>query len=220
MPEFLLHAKFHDSLNDPGYISKKWTTLSCLDAIPAGKVMEKLGQHAQIASDVCKVAFGSALQQPEQASTIDSVTHTPPQSVRDKGQSAPPRDSDPASPVSQQSHRQPQQSIQQSPHGSALQQPEQAATIDSVTHSPTQSARDKGPSAPPRDSDPASPVSRQSPRQPQQSAQQSAHAEGPSLFEQRAPEIVPPKGRINLWDVPYGQTWQPTEYCETASSEV
>ena len=118
------------------------------------------------------------------------------------------------------SHRQPQQSIQQSPHGSALQQPEQAATIDSVTHSPTQSARDKGPSAPPRDSDPASPVSRQSPRQPQQSAQQSAHAEGPSLFEQRAPEIVPPKGRINLWDVPYGQTWQPTEYEETASSEV
>ena len=112
VPEFLLHAKFHDSLMDPGYISKKWTTLSCLDAIPAGKVMEKLGQHAQIVSDVCKVAFGSAVQQPEQPATSDSVTHTPPQSVRDKGPSGPPRDSDPASPLSRQSPRQPQQSPQ------------------------------------------------------------------------------------------------------------
>ena len=112
VPEFLLHAKFHDSLMDPGYISKKWTTLSCLDAIPAGKVMEKLGQHAQIVSDVCKVAFGSAVQQPEQPATSDSVTQNPPQSVRDKGPSGPPRDSDPASPLSRQSPRQPQQSPQ------------------------------------------------------------------------------------------------------------
>lgn len=215
VPEFLLHARFHDSLNDPGYISKRWTMVHCLDGIPAAKVMEKLGQHIKIASDVCESAFGS-VQPPGQPPATRGLS--PPLVGRSRRATLPPRESDPASPEPRQSplHEQsPQQALDhEDPNG-----PEQVpATRDSETRSPLVSGRD---TLLPRESDPASPPASPEPRQSTlhpQSPQQPTHDEGQKVPEQRAPEIMSPQGRINLWDVPYDQTWQPN-VCETGSSE-
>ena len=182
----------------------------CLDGIPAAKVMEKLGQHMKIASDVCESAFGS-VQPPGQPPATRGLS--PPLVGRSRRATLPPRESDPPSPESPLHEQSPQQAMDhEDPEGDHEdpEGPEQVpATRDAETRSPILSGRD---TLPPRESDPASPEPRQSTLH-QQSPQQPTHDEGQKVPEQRAPEIVSPQARINLWNVPYGQPSQPN-VCE------